>query len=1294
MSSDIVRLFDPRRTIQLQGFSGRAATTTLHDATETGFQISGIFQAAEDFANVELFSAYDYFNHLRLKPLPVTDLSALALQYDMEVLPVNGEEGNVRPDCPRYPSVGWDKLTITTGAGDIYEVPVMHHATSVFGNVSPGKFSFGLVDNQAGLDSLAGGPTPALADKVCVYFMGTRWSCSSAEAVGFCGLETAIAQRVGNPQAPSTNQAIWWQGDPWFYHNFFINNTTVAVREGLFANAAEIASFFAAYFNANMGSLVSCSASGNVVTVTLQPGHSGPVAVASNSGSGAATLTRFIPGVYTARLTAPVEMGPGDCVGVDIGTANDEVVKVISGGGSNFTAFFEHPHAAGASCRVLPRARHFGRVLKSRMVDAPAPDYGDQPASLAVDEFRTTDRSATLKLKLAGPLGQHGRDANGIPVRVSVDPANQIVGLQDGTTVISTAVQGAGNTRVYRFTFPFAALSGYKNGDRNSLVPVPASDIVKIHLTFAPRFEDVEAGLREGGRLKEAVAASPAGTEEEWHIADAEHMTAGLKYYVGTPSVEERISCIANFGLQKPNPNDPQTWYYRVLVRRGEDSSTPQAWPAGTRIQRISTITGTRSDIEWQVRISNLTVTGDRTLKVGGDAPRIEESDGRCRYEGLWEDYRYGAGWPTQWWSLGHAKRCAPTDAQDRRTVTIRYSYPRVHDLYLGTWLGRDAGRIEVTIDGGTPVVHDLYLNDYNGFAAMKRLAAALPGGAHSVEIRALFDKHPSSNGYYFYFDYLWPLEPQDPPDPPKVYHDVSLAIDFDTDHGYKKPPAWHVWHLKQLGFIGHADVYMGVFWNNKRRRVEATYPNCTVAINAWEPDQPLWINLSGTTLYFSPGAGLSTEDIAAHLRAMINVTFPGVWCTSEGNTIHIRSRAPSYTFTITASPHWSISQGTPPLDQPGAEGDWEMIDTISPVMTQGARNWIRDLAREFKQAGIDSSFAFSMECYRPPAEMRARYLHYENGVVSPGEEVFLPIPSHHMHFGARVRAYLKQMYKECADELAAAGLPIVLQFGETQWWYFDNIGNGLHGQQDPNGGMPFYDAETIAAFQQRYGRQIWPFRRNTDDPVGDPAHHYETANFLRDRIWEYCAEVISYVRRFHPTAVFECLWPLDANQGKPAPDPEFRALNFHVNLPNEWKTSGYGVKYFRAEGFDYDVWQKNARLMRQTLEFPLKLGRPASECMYLVGIYGPPDPPMQEAYGMWRNRGLYSFCFWAFDQFCLNSRPVPLEVQAQSTATLVSYRRPRAARSPEAPVAVAYAPEPSSRINTFRLNVRRMNAE
>ena len=84
MPAEPLHIFDPRRNFQLQGFSGRAATTTMHDATEAGLSISGIFQAAEDFAVLCLHNAYDYFNHLRLKPLPGTDLAGLKLEFDIE----------------------------------------------------------------------------------------------------------------------------------------------------------------------------------------------------------------------------------------------------------------------------------------------------------------------------------------------------------------------------------------------------------------------------------------------------------------------------------------------------------------------------------------------------------------------------------------------------------------------------------------------------------------------------------------------------------------------------------------------------------------------------------------------------------------------------------------------------------------------------------------------------------------------------------------------------------------------------------------------------------------------------------------------------------------------------------------------------------------------------------------------------------------------------------------------------------------------------------------------------------
>ncbi len=1065
MPSEPLLLFDPRRTIQLQGFSGRAATTTIHDATESSLSISGIFQAAEDFAVLCLHDAYDYFNHLRLKPLPRTDLSGLKLAFDIEY--DHTLDGAMRFDAAKYPSVSWDSMTFVCGSGDIYEVRLLEHATVISGSETPASCR---------LDAYGTWPTEGL-DWLHLYFRDTRYTLASDQV---SGTAYDVMARFAE-----------------------IINTPGASVEGR--------------YGPDQSSVISAS----VI-------HTGP----EGAPSAALLLTFATPPLPAARY--------GKLGNLD---------------------------------RVLVTAGHQG--------------------------------SGSQAINWTGPRNPR--------------------------------FTGGDNNIRYRITLDFTQPLMDKLGRT-----VPMNDCRKIYMVFAPRFEPTEAELEDGCFLTAGV--SPQDTV--WHVDDASKL-AGGRYFIGDSSSEERVLLVA---VGSPT---------QITVQRGYQNSTPRSWPAGARLTKLPPVTGVDADIEWRVTLSNITVTGDRTLKVGGGDARIEESDARCKYEGTWENYRYAAGWPTQWWSLGHAKRTTSG------SVTVRYSYPAVHDLYLGTFLSDSGGQISVSVDGGAQTMHSLYVNEYGGTTANIRLRSGLSGGTHTVTIAA--------SGGWFYFDYLWPLAPQDVPDPPKVYDNVSLAIDFDTDHGYRKPPAWHLWQLKRLGFMGHADVYMGVFWNNKRRRVGMSYPYATVTFSGTPaPGEVVWISIAGTQVNHAIGYGETLQDIVSHFRAAINGLFVGVWADDNFGTstmLRIQSKAPAWTFTVAGSSNSVTLALDDHLGAPGAEGDWELIDAVSPVMTEGTRRWIRDLAGQFAAAGIKASFAFSMEVYRPPAEMAARYW--------DGTPVDLPVPSTHMHFGPRVRNYLKQMYKECADEISAAGLPVVLQFGETQWWYFPNAS-----------GMPYYDDETKAAFQARYGRPLHRFLANTDSPDDD----IESADFLRDRIWEYCAEVIDYVRRYHPTAVFECLWPLDANQGKPAPDPAFRALNFHVNLPNEWKTAAYGVKYFRSEGFDYDVWQKNARLMRQTLEFPLKLGRPASECMYLAGIYGPPDPPMREAYGMWRNRGLYSFCFWAFDQFCLNSRPVPLEVPAQSTATLVPYHRPRVARSPEAPVAVAYAPEPSSRLNTFRLNARRLN--
>jgi len=1170
---ETLRIFDPRRNFQLQGFSGRGATITLHDASATGVSISGIFQAAEDCAVLGLYNTYDYFNHLRLKHLPRTDLSGLKLEFDIEY--DHALDGAIRLDAAKYPSVSWDALTFVCGKGDLYEVKLLDHAAAIAGSETAAIATLELNSKE---------PKYGI-DYFHVSFRDTRYTVATTDA----RVDTTLTAAVGSDQPGEVwllvVSAAGCETGDWFYIE-----KTGANEELVYAVEVDHGT------NQIKAHITLTHAQGSFVT--LVPG------------------SRAI----TAKMAALINDATADDIPGRYGPCQASIIQAA--------AFTETP--AGPGDPVL------SSLTLSFRADAGYGKLGN------IDRLMASCGHQQLVPGERPP----GYD----PLYDSLGGAWRGDG-PDGSwdKPVFARFRGGDSDKKYHVTLDFTQ----ELRDKQNRV-VPMNGCRKIYMVFAPRFEPAEAELEDGCFLTADVDAGST----VWQVDDSSKLSGG-RYFAGTPGVEERVRLVSiDSAIQ-------------ITVERGYEGSTPGSWPSGTRLKKLSPVSGFASDVEWGATFSNIAVTGDASLKVGGDAPRIEESDARSKYTGYWEDYKYGGGWPTRWWSTGHAKRCAPDDAGDVRKVALSYSHPAQHDLYLGTFLNTDCGKISVSVDGAVvpDSPFDLYLNEYGGTTANVKIASGVAAGNHTVEITALFDKNADSSGYYFYFDYLWPLVPVDVPDAPQEYSDVSLAIDFDTDHGYKKPPAWHLWQLQKLGFKGHADVYMGVFWNNKRRRVGATYPFATVdfalagGFTAPTPGEVVSIQISGTTINHAIGCGETVQAIADHFRAAINGMFAGVWADDNygtSTTLCIQSKAPSWTF-IGATAAGSTSVILTLFDHladAGAEGDWELIDAVSPVMTEGVRRWIRDLAGEFAAAGIKASFAFSMECYNPPPAMRAKYLRLNGGVVAPGEDVFLEVPSYQMHFGTRVRNYLKQMYKECADEIAAAGLPIVLQFGETQWWYFDNR------QQDAQGGMPFYDQETIDAFAAAKGHQIWPFTANTDDPAGDPAHPYETADFLRDRIWSYCRDVIAYVRAAHPDALFECLWPLDANQGKPSPDPAHRRLLMQVNLPNEWKSSTAGVKYFRAEGFDYDVWQRNVPLMRQTMEFPATLGRPPEECMYLAGLYGPPDPPMAQAYYNWRKKGLYSLSFWALDQFCLNSRPVPLPIPGQFRFVAATYHKPRAPRA------------------------------
>jgi hypothetical protein len=127
-----------------------------------------------------LYNAYDYFNHLRLKPLPRTALSGLKLEFDIEY--DHALDGAMRFDAPKYPSVSWESITFVTGAGDIHEVKLLDHASAISGFETPASLQLELSAQAPAQD----------VDYYHVWFRDTRYTVDHTDAI----VETQLAQDV------------------------------------------------------------------------------------------------------------------------------------------------------------------------------------------------------------------------------------------------------------------------------------------------------------------------------------------------------------------------------------------------------------------------------------------------------------------------------------------------------------------------------------------------------------------------------------------------------------------------------------------------------------------------------------------------------------------------------------------------------------------------------------------------------------------------------------------------------------------------------------------------------------------------------------------------------------------------------------------------------------------------------------------------------------------------------------------------------------------------------------------
>src|ERR1017187_10072349 len=109
--------------MHLQGFDGYGCTATLHDASDAGFTLSGVWGEQDDFAVLVLFDADNQFEHPAARYLPDFDFTGIGLGFTLAV------DFCARIDCDLYPWIDWPYLNVLYTDGTEQQVRLSEYAT-------------------------------------------------------------------------------------------------------------------------------------------------------------------------------------------------------------------------------------------------------------------------------------------------------------------------------------------------------------------------------------------------------------------------------------------------------------------------------------------------------------------------------------------------------------------------------------------------------------------------------------------------------------------------------------------------------------------------------------------------------------------------------------------------------------------------------------------------------------------------------------------------------------------------------------------------------------------------------------------------------------------------------------------------------------------------------------------------------------------------------------------------------------------------------------------------------------
>jgi len=612
---------------------------------------------------------------------------------------------------------------------------------------------------------------------------------------------------------------------------------------------------------------------------------------------------------------------------------------------------------------------------------------------------------------------------------------------------------------------------------------------------------------------------------------------------------------------------------------------------------------------EFEVQVTNWVVTGTNRgyLVAGRGSRRIEDSGAEVNYTGTWSSSRgnFSGGSIHQTDTPGGGLNCT-------------YRASGNHRLYLGTRRAFSSGQVSIVVDSDPPVTRNLLIPGED--VLVRLLVGEYGAGLHTVTVT-----HLGPVGTTLYFDFLEIAVSA--ATLPEVAADsrMTLATDWDTDHSIALAAERTAWMIHSLGFHGRVNHYVGALWFYELTRVGHEYAAGTITFTGTpqfsaitevrigrvgEPPE------SDAVLQHLNLISDTAETIARAFELEINRGYMAVRAEVQGNVLTIRARpmgTEGNLVTIAASPTSGafVAQVSGPTLTGGVDGEWRTDLSATPRLNRAVRDWSREFYAALGRYGLDVVAAFSMELQHGDASLAAGIAQRYPG----GNAVLLNTPALQTNFSPTSLAFWKQVYREMAEILAAAGQAPYLQFGEVQWWYFPD-----------SSGMPYADDYTKTQFQASYGREISVIPNNNVPPLQYP----EEAAFLPALIGSFTSQVMSYVRATMPACKFEVLYPPDVNEYE---------FNRAANLPATWNPAT--LDCFKTESFTY-TYERNLDKSAASMAVSETLGFARAKRAHLVGISDWTTAWQKEA-RLAKAEGLESVVLFALDQFALIGYPAPL---------------------------------------------------